>query len=136
MTDYETAGCNDSDARAVTRSGIAQTTCRRTSARGQGGFTLIELMVVIGILSILGVVVIIAVSTALGNSRESACQLEQRTLRGAMGTAKASENPNDTYQNYLADGEVPIYFTNSGTAAAPVWGPSGIHPGGKCTATI
>ncbi|MCB1256169.1 MAG: type II secretion system protein [Microthrixaceae bacterium] len=111
-------------------------TANKTRPRGQGGFTLIEMMVIIGILAILASVVIIAVSTALGNSRESACQLEQRTLRGAMGTAQASGDTNDTFEDYLADGEVPKYFTNSGTAAAPVWGPSGIHPGGKCTTTI
>ncbi|MFM8892806.1 MAG: type II secretion system protein [Planctomycetia bacterium] len=65
---------------------------KRRRMRGQGGFTLIELLVVIAILAVLAGVVVFAVNGINNNSQESACEIDLRTLKTAVG-ADIAQNP-------------------------------------------
>lgn len=61
-------------------------------ASGQAGFTLIELLVVIIILGILAAVVVFSVSGIDSNAQDSACTIDERTLRTAAEAYYAEEN--------------------------------------------
>jgi general secretion pathway protein G len=93
---------------------------KRKQMRGQGGFTLIELLVVIAILGILAGVVVFAVGNLTGDAKDSACEIELRTLETAVEAAKGSSNPSDTYSDFLKAGDTPEYWTVSGTTISNV----------------
>ncbi len=71
---------------------------KRAESRGQGqsGFTLIELLVVIAILAVLAGVVVFAVGGITDNSQDSACEIDERTLRTAVEAYRADEANTDT----------------------------------------
>lgn len=58
-------------------------------AQGQSGFTLIELLVVIAILAVLAGVVVFAVGGITDNSQDSACEIDERTVRTAAEAYRA-----------------------------------------------
>lgn len=105
--------------------------------RGQSGFTLIELVVVIALLAILGGVVVYAARSIVNNADVDACLLEHRTIRTAQGVADASGGPNGTYKSFLENPLAPRYFERTGgTDQAPIWGPTTLHPGADCPSDI
>ena len=95
-----------------------------TRDRGQGGFTLIELLVVIAILAVLAGVVVFAVGGITDNSQDSACEIDERTVKTAVEAYRAQEgeypateatlvpgflDEESTYTNYTLVGGVPNY---------------------------
>lgn len=103
-------------------------------ARGQGGFTLIEALVVVALMAILGGIAVFAVTALTDDSAEVACVAERRTIETAMWAENNTGNTADTFGDYLSN--PPKYFSNSGSPTAPVWGPGTEHPGGSCPTTI
>lgn len=103
-------------------------------ARGQGGFTLIEALVVVALMAILGGIAVFAVTQLQQDAEETACISERRTIETAMWAEHNTGNTADTYGDYLSN--APKFFSNSGSPTAPVWGPGTEHPGGSCPATI
>jgi general secretion pathway protein G len=63
-----------------------------------GGFTLVELLVVVVILGILAAVVVFAVGGSTEKAQQSACNAERSTLETAVEAYRASEGdyPGDT----------------------------------------
>ena len=57
---------------------------KRRAMTGQSGFTLIELLVVIAILGVLAAVVVFAVGGITDNSEQSACEIDERTIKTAI----------------------------------------------------
>ena len=99
---------------------------KRTERRGhgQGGFTLIELLVVIAILAVLAGVVVFAVGGITDNSQDSACEIDERTVKTAVEAYRAQEgeypaneaalvpgflDEESTYTNYALAGGTPTY---------------------------
>jgi general secretion pathway protein G len=99
---------------------------KRKQMRGQGGFTLIELLVVIAILGILAGVVVFAVGNVTDNAKESACQIEERTMKTAVEAASANNEP---VSDWLEDvnGE---FFVASGSGSTASYAASGTLPSG------
>lgn len=101
--------------------------------RSQSGFTLIELLVVVAILATLAGVVVYAARNIVSQGDQDACLLEKRTLSTAKGVADATDNPTDTYLDFVESPVAPRYFVRSNADDFhPTWGPSARHPGGKC----
>ena len=72
----------------------------RSSLRGQGGFTLIEMLIVVAIMGILGGVVALAMGNLLTKTTENACETERRTIETALD---AYHVDHDAYPPALAD---------------------------------
>lgn len=84
--------------------------------RGQAGFTLVELMVVIAILAILASVVGFNLLGAIGEGNQGAAKTEIKTLQGAVVMYKLHHGKfppdleslvNNQRQNYLDKKEIP-----------------------------
>ena len=112
----------------------AQSGSRRV-ARGQGGFTLIEALVVVALMAILGGIAVFAVTALNQDANETACRAERESIITAMWAAHNTGNVSDTYGDYLSVS--PKYWSNATTPpASPAWGPGTEHPGGACPSTI
>jgi general secretion pathway protein G len=61
---------------------------------GEGGFTLVELLIVIVILGILAAIVVLAIGGLKGSSQSAACKAELTTIETAQDAYFASSNPN------------------------------------------
>ena len=100
---------------------------KKLQQRGQGGFTLIELFVVIAILGILAGVVVFAVGNSTSNAKKASCKTELAAVKTAIAAAKAAnEVPgnSETPGSYLdtAAGAAQ-YITYTGTSAGN-WAPA------------
>ncbi|MEI2638280.1 MAG: prepilin-type N-terminal cleavage/methylation domain-containing protein [Microthrixaceae bacterium] len=74
----------------------ARTLGRRTAdtvadARGQAGFTLIEMLIATAIISILAGVAVFAVGKAKDNAHKNACLTERRAFETALNTAEIED---------------------------------------------
>ena len=108
-------------------SGVLTRASAARAMRSQGGFTLIEGLVVVALMAILGGIAVFAVTALTEDADTNACVYERKTILTAMWAAEASGDPLGSYGEYLDSGIK--YFEDSGTPAAPVWGPTGEHPG-------
>lgn len=118
------------------KTGTRDTTRRVRLTYGEGGFTLLEMMVVIAILAIMSAIAVVAAPAIMDRSLQSACRKEHVTVKSAIGAARASANPADTYVDWLADEDTPQFFVNNGTPQAPSWAVTAKHPGGPCPTTL
>ncbi|MFV0318563.1 MAG: type II secretion system protein, partial [Microthrixaceae bacterium] len=82
--------------------------------RGQAGFTLIEFLVVVGVMAILGGIVVFSVGRARDNAAKNACQTERSTFETAANAA--SIDPAATMSNYLKD-STGVYFEVTGPSS-------------------
>jgi prepilin-type N-terminal cleavage/methylation domain-containing protein len=110
----------------------------RTRPRFERGFTLVELLVVIAILGILSAVVVYAVGGIGDRGQSAACKADERTLRAAIETYRASpahaaaDTP--TIDDLVQDGvlqQPSALFTISYSGRAPVFD---ARPGVDCSA--
>jgi prepilin-type N-terminal cleavage/methylation domain-containing protein len=95
---------------------------------GQGGFTLVELLIVVVILGILAAIVVLAIGNLKGSSQTAACKAELSTIESAQDAFFASSTPN-SYANgnqlYIGAGNAANllkndpapHFTVTGNAA-------------------
>jgi general secretion pathway protein G len=67
---------------------------------GEGGFTLVELLIVIVILGILAAIVVLAIGGLKGSSETAACKAGAKTIESAEDAYFASSDPN----TYTDDG--------------------------------
>ena len=88
---------------------------------------MIELLTVVGILSILGAVAVFAMGQINHDASVQGCRVERRTLIAAMQAADNDGTPGD-YLTYT-DGEEPRYFEYSGSGWIER---QGVHPGPEC----
>jgi prepilin-type N-terminal cleavage/methylation domain-containing protein len=102
---------------------------QRAAMRGQGGFTLVELLVAVAILAILAGVAVFAVGNLTSGANEAACETEAQTIKTAVAAANATPDENDVYTANL-DG-TPEYFTvtttGSGNEVVPTLTPTGAN---------
>ena len=94
----------------------------RRRMRGQGGFTLIELLVVIAILGVLAAVVVFAVGGINNTSKESACEIDKRTVSTAAQAYFAQENDWAASEQALVDAGFLEDLSSSYDYAAPAAG--------------
>ena len=102
-------------------------------AQGQGGFTLIELLVVIAILAVLAGVVVFAVGGITDNSQDSACKIDERTVRTAAEAYRADASNTAYPANEAA--MVPGFLAEESTLHDYVAGAGSytINPVAPCT---
>jgi prepilin-type N-terminal cleavage/methylation domain-containing protein len=67
---------------------IMTTAARGAGNRSQGGFTLVEILVVVAILAILAAMAVFAVGSFTDTAHSSACSVELRTIRTAATAFK------------------------------------------------
>jgi prepilin-type N-terminal cleavage/methylation domain-containing protein len=91
---------------------------KRATMRGQGGFTLVELLVAVAILAILAGVAVFAVTGLTDEASDAACQTEVDTIRTANASANATADQADTALDFLQNGSAGKFFTVSVSPAA------------------
>jgi prepilin-type N-terminal cleavage/methylation domain-containing protein len=64
---------------------------RREESDGQGGFTLVELLIVMVILGILGAIVVFAVQNLPGSSAQASCKADFKTVETAIEAYNAQQ---------------------------------------------
>jgi type IV pilus assembly protein PilA len=100
---------------------------KRAAMRGQGGFTLVELLVAVAILAILAGVAVFAVGSLTSDSAVSACKTEADTIRVAINAARSATptapavvapvaDPKKMAATYLQG--TPKYFATTNIPAA------------------
>jgi prepilin-type N-terminal cleavage/methylation domain-containing protein len=88
---------------------------QRKRMRGQGGFTLVELLVVVAILAILAGVAVFAVGQLTDDAQDAACEIELRTMKTAAAAYKADTGNNATSRTDLFNGGFLDADTSEGT---------------------
>ena len=76
----------------------------------KNGFTLIEMVVVIGIISMIAAIAVPRFSTAMENARGAKILADLRTIDSAIVTAQISSIANPTLNNDAATGLVPRFL--------------------------
>ena len=87
---------------------------RRLQGRSQAGFTLIEFLVVVGVMAILAGVAVFAIGKARENAAKNACLTERATFETA-GNA-ASVDPSFPISSYLKTPQ-GVYFEVTGSTS-------------------
>jgi prepilin-type N-terminal cleavage/methylation domain-containing protein len=108
---------------------------RARHATGEGGFTLVELIVVIAILAILSAIVVFAVGGITDKGQTSACKTDRQAIETAEEAYYANQDPG-AYTDMA--GLVPKYLHEASTyydVNPNAAGSYDITPvaGGKCT---
>jgi prepilin-type N-terminal cleavage/methylation domain-containing protein len=88
---------------------------------GQGGFTLIEMLVVVALLGILSGTAAFATSGIADNATTSACRSEKTTVRSALG---ASQVKSGDWSDYIDGGVASTRYWE--VAAGSVTAKSGV----------
>ncbi len=85
---------------------------KKAAMRGQGGFTLVELLVAVAILAILAGVAVFAVGNLTQDSGIAACDSEASTVKTAIAAAQAAPgtDPADDDAVTYIDGGTLKYF--------------------------
>ena len=112
---------------------------RREGKRGQHGFTLVELLVVVLILGVLAAVVVFSVGGITNRGKNSACVTEVREVRTAIEAYKAQNaNANPANLNTLVTAQLletaPSASTPSGSAGYTYSAAAGTYTGPACPA--
>lgn len=86
---------------------------KATDRRSQAGFTMIELMVTLGILAMLAAVVLFAIGSSRNNAARASCRTDRATLLTAAAARDANElvyaGTGGTIESYLQS--QPYYFS-------------------------
>ena len=90
---------------------------KKAAMRGQGGFTLVELLVAVAILAILAGVAVFAIGNLTEQSGVAACNTEGETLVTAYAAAEASPSPTDTAGDYVEGGLGGLKYFDGTTGA-------------------
>jgi len=104
---------------------------------GEGGFTLVELLIVIVILGILAAIVVLAIGGLSGSAKTASCKSGSKTVESAEDAYYATQTP-PTYgsmaqletSGLLKQAAADIPFTATGTAGGYT-----ITGTGDCTGT-
>jgi type IV pilus assembly protein PilA len=99
-------------------------------ARGQGGFTLIEMIVVVGIIAVLAAVIIPNIGRFIGSGEKGAMTAEKESVQTAMnammaeysvtsGLALLEDATNDWTENPTAGGSVVLFGSIDGEDPEP-----------------
>jgi general secretion pathway protein G len=92
----------------------------RRSEEGFDGFTLIELLIVIVVLGILAAVVIFALGGVTGQSKESSCNADAKSVEVAVEAYKASpNNATSAWPQTMTDLTAPTFQTSAFLRTAP-----------------
>jgi prepilin-type N-terminal cleavage/methylation domain-containing protein len=90
----------------------------RKAMAGQGGFTLVELLVVVAILGILAGVAVFAVGNLTGNANRNACQIEVRSVRTAVAAFRADSVNNPLARFPTAPASLASYLDTASDAVS------------------
>ncbi|HEX4492839.1 MAG TPA: prepilin-type N-terminal cleavage/methylation domain-containing protein [Acidimicrobiia bacterium] len=106
---------------------------------GEGGFTLVELLIVIVILGILAAIVVLAIGGLKGSSQNAACTAGAHTIESAEDAYFASVTPNAYGSSAQLLGAGLLKAAPTDLTAAATGGGNGYSitatGGGNCTAT-
>ena len=90
---------------------------QKAAGEREEGFTLIELLIVIVVLGILAAVVVFALGGVTGQSAQSACNADAKTVETAVAAYLADGNPNSALVG--AAGQTALTATNAAVTGSP-----------------